>query len=507
MSAPKPRIRLLDTTLRDGGYHIDFQFTAKETAAVARGLDEAGFDYIEVGHGLGLGASGPSHGVAAASDDQYVEAAAGAVKKAKTGAFFIPGIGAKEHLRRARDLGLRLIRIGTNVTQSALARPYIEYAKELGLEVSYNFMKSYAVGARRFAEIASEAASWGADSLVIVDSAGGMLPHEVRDFVKKTRERCSTPVGIHAHNNLQLAVVNTLEAIAAGASIVDVSLRGMGRSAGNAQADILLVLLRKLGYQVGADLFRTMEISEELIVPRLSLRAQGSDPEEVVSGMALFHSAFMPMIEEAGRAHGVDFRDLILRVCAKDIVSPSPKLVHDEAARLAAEGSRPFVPGNAKPHRAVPSVRLRPARHEDAELVRHWRNDAATRTQFFDPKPVEPAAHASWFQAHRKGARCRIYIMLDPRDRPLGQIRLERGASRSAEISVSVDAAERGKGIGAAAILCLDAPARKWGVRTLIAHAKADNVASLLAFVKAGFAFMRRVSVEGRPAYRLEKKL
>lgn len=153
------------------------------------------------------------------------------------------------------------------------------------------------------------------------------------------------------------------------------------------------------------------------------------------------------------------------------------------------------------------AVRLRPARGEDAELVRAWRNDPATRAQYFDPAPADAAVHAHWFQAHRRSPRSRIYIIVGPRDRPLGQIRMERGASRSAEISVSVDPAERGKGVGAAAVLALDGPARKWGVRTLVAHVKTENVGSLLAFVKAGFGFMRRRSVGGRPAYRLEKKL
>src|SRR6478609_965790 len=90
---------VLEVTLRDGSYLIDFQFTAEDTATIAAALEGIGFRWIEVGHGLGLNASKAGKGVAAATDEEYLEAAGGALKRAKWGMFFIPGIGREEDLR------------------------------------------------------------------------------------------------------------------------------------------------------------------------------------------------------------------------------------------------------------------------------------------------------------------------------------------------------------------------------------------------------------------------
>ena len=88
------RPRLLDTTLRDGSYVIDFQFTARDTAIIAAQLDDAGFELIEVGHGVGLGASEGGFGRAAETDEAYMVATAGAVKAGMWGMFCIPGIAS-----------------------------------------------------------------------------------------------------------------------------------------------------------------------------------------------------------------------------------------------------------------------------------------------------------------------------------------------------------------------------------------------------------------------------
>lgn len=327
-------VELLDTTLRDGGYHIDFQFTAEDTADLCAGLEDAGYRAIEIGHGLGLGASGPKYGVAAATDEEYIEAAARSLKTARFGAFLIPGIGTLEHLERARKLGMHFVRVGTNVNESHKARPFIERARELGYEVWMNLMKSYAVPAAEFAKIAGQTARWGAQTVVIVDSAGTMLPAQVRDFVTRTKDACDAKVGLHAHNNLHMAAANSLEAVEAGADSIDVTLRGMGRSSGNAQSDVILALFSRLGLPAGPDIFKTMDLSEQLIAPRLNKRGQGCDPEEVVLGLAGFHSQYMPLIEEAARAFGVDFRELIVAVSAEDQIKPTRELVFAKAEAL-----------------------------------------------------------------------------------------------------------------------------------------------------------------------------
>src|SRR3954468_24382940 len=176
--------RILECTLRDGSYAVDYQFTAGDCGELCSALESVGFEMIEIGHGVGLGGSGPKHGQAAATDEEYCRAAANALKTSRFGAFFIPNIGTREHLEMAREHGMGFIRIGTNVTQVDQAKPFIEYAKKLGFEVSYNAMKSYVLEPEDFAREIRKTWEWGADSVYLVDSSGGMTPDDVRKYVK-----------------------------------------------------------------------------------------------------------------------------------------------------------------------------------------------------------------------------------------------------------------------------------------------------------------------------------
>src|SRR6476661_6453229 len=178
---------ILEVTLRDGSYLIDFQFTAEDTANIAAALEGIGFRWIEVGHGLGLNASQSGKGVAAASDEEYLGAASQALTRAKWGMFFIPGIGREEDLRLAASYGMSFVRIGTNVTETAQAEPYIALAKELGLIVSYNAMKSYAVSPEQFGKVVAEVYGWGADIACLVDSAGSMDPDSVAAYLRAAK--------------------------------------------------------------------------------------------------------------------------------------------------------------------------------------------------------------------------------------------------------------------------------------------------------------------------------
>jgi 4-hydroxy 2-oxovalerate aldolase len=333
-------VQILECTLRDGSYAVDFKFTAEDTAVIASALEAAGFDMIEVAHGSGLGASTPEIGIAAATDEEYVRAAAGALKTARFGAFFIPGVGTRAHLDMAREHGMSFVRIGTNVTRSNEARESIEYARRLGFDVSYNAMKSYAVSPEEFQRRLAQTVEWGAETVYVVDSAGGMLPNDVREYVRRLRDVVGEArIGFHGHNNFGLANANTLAAVEAGATMIDTTLLGMGRSSGNAQTEVLLVLLDKLGYRTGVDLLKAMEAGERLIRPRMT-GGTGVSALEVTMGAAQFHSSFMPRIEKACNAHGIDAKLLITEVSKIDKINPSEALIDAVATRCAAAQRR-----------------------------------------------------------------------------------------------------------------------------------------------------------------------
>jgi 4-hydroxy-2-oxovalerate aldolase len=327
-------IEILETTLRDGAYMIDFQFTANDTAVICAALEDAGFRAIEVAHGLGLGASGSRWGVAAATDEEYLRAAATSLKVARFGTFFIPGIGTKEHLDLAKSYGMSFVRIGTNITQSEESEEFIKYARCLGFEVMYNAMKSYVVEPPEFLRRMRQTVEWGADAVYLVDSAGGMLPSEVKHYIELLRENLDVRIGFHCHNNFMLACANNLAALEAGATILDSTMQGMGRSSGNAQTEVMVLLYEKLGIRTGIDVFKAMDIGEHLIRPRMPVKS-GVTSLDMVMALAQFHSSFLPQIERSAQQFEVDPKVLILEVSRIDRVSPSQELIASIAEKLS----------------------------------------------------------------------------------------------------------------------------------------------------------------------------
>ncbi|MFQ5715544.1 MAG: 4-hydroxy-2-oxovalerate aldolase, partial [Nitrospinales bacterium] len=194
-------VNLLDNTIRDGSYALDFCFTPEDTAFLANLLEKAGFPFIEIGHGLGLGACREPQWQMPQPDEAYLRQTRDAIKKSQLGVFFIPGIGTEDDLRLGRDCGMDFVRIGTNVTEAEEGRKFIRLAKKLGYFVAANLMKSYVVTPEEFARIGAQLKDQEVDVVYLVDSAGGMMPHEIRRYLDKVSEVCGVPMGFHGHNN------------------------------------------------------------------------------------------------------------------------------------------------------------------------------------------------------------------------------------------------------------------------------------------------------------------
>ena len=328
-------IKILECTLRDGSYEIDFQFTQKKTSQICAALDEAGFEYIEVGHGVGLGASEKGIGVAAETDEVYMKTAAESVKKGMWGMFAIPGIVQMSHIDLAGEYKMDFIRLGSTIADFHNSIKFIDRAKDLGMKVCINFMKSYASTPEEFSSAAKDALFYGADVVYVVDSAGGMLPEEVKQYVRSVKDiKEDAIVGFHGHNNLGLGIGNALAAVEAGAEIIDCSLQGFGRSAGNTPTEQFLGCLARMGLQGGIDPIEVMDIGEELIKPLIDKRGNAS--LDTVSGMSLFHSSYMPIIHEMSLKYRVDPRHLISAVCSEDILNASNRLVEKHAKSISS---------------------------------------------------------------------------------------------------------------------------------------------------------------------------
>jgi len=326
------QIDILEVTLRDGSYAINFAFTARDTVVIAGELERAGFDWIEVGHGVGLHASSMGYGEAVATDEEYCEAAASSLSRAKFGMFCIPGIARLEDIDMAASYGMGFIRVGTNVTQVENSAPYIERARKHGMFVCANFMKSYVLEPDAFAEEVKKSHGYGTECIYLVDSAGGMLPDTVRAYFDAAKSACDIDLAFHGHDNIGLGVANSLVAADCGARFIDSSLQGLGRSAGNPPTELVVAALQKAGYSLNVDLLDVMKVGEQYIRPLV--RKSGVSSLDVTCGYAEFHSSYMGVIRSVSGKYGVDPRELIIEVCKVDKVNCPEELAVEAAQRL-----------------------------------------------------------------------------------------------------------------------------------------------------------------------------
>jgi len=328
---------IIENTVRDGSYAVNFQLSLEQSNSIVKGLDELGFEYIEIGHGLGLGAGKSAvTGLAKESDETYIKGAKSVARHSKIGVFFIPGIGSLDDIHMAADLGVDFIRIGVNINRYSDMLAAAKLVKERGLWLGLNLMKSYAVKPYEFLQIVKSIDSWGlGDAIYLVDSAGGMTPEEVFNYIALTREYVVTPLGFHGHNNLSLAVANSLSAVRAGATFVDSSILGMGRSAGNAQTEILTYLLSKEGLlSKDFDQYKLYDFADKVIAPLMTSK-QGLNGDAIHIGVSKFHTSYLPLINECAEKYSVDKRKLIKEVSDVNCLDPELKLVMQIASDLS----------------------------------------------------------------------------------------------------------------------------------------------------------------------------
>ena len=159
--------------------------------------------------------------------------------------------------------GRNLVRVATHVTEADVSAQHIAKAKELGMEALGFLMMAHSAPVEKLVEQAKLMESYGAEAVYITDSAGALLPEQVRERVRALRQSLTCEVGFHAHNNLSLAVANTLIAIEEGATRIDSSVCGLGAGAGNTQTEVLTAVLDLMGKNPGIDIYKMMDLAEE----------------------------------------------------------------------------------------------------------------------------------------------------------------------------------------------------------------------------------------------------
>lgn len=330
------RIHIVDTTLRDGSHAVGHQFTLEQVKQVAQGLDESGLEYIEVTHGDGLNGSSYNYGFSLFSDEEYLKAASKRIKNGKLTILLIPGIGVKEDLRMAKQSGAKVVRVATHVTEADIGEQHIGLAKELGMEAFGFLMMAHMASKEKIVEQAKLFESYGVDVVYLADSAGTMLPNEVREKISAVCNSVDIPVGFHAHNNLSLAIANTLEAIKSGATYVDATLRGMGAGAGNSQTEVLVGVLEKLKskYKTNIDFYRVMDVAKNILEPIMK-RPQVITNDALTIGYAGVYSSFLLHARRAAERFKIDIRDILLELGRRKMVGGQEDMIVDVAYQLS----------------------------------------------------------------------------------------------------------------------------------------------------------------------------
>jgi 4-hydroxy 2-oxovalerate aldolase len=337
------KILISDPTLRDGNHAVRHQISQEHFAAYCAAADAAGVPIVEVGHGNGLGASSMLVGECALSDETILKTARGHLTYSKMAIHAIPGFCTiHRHLAMAMDQGVDVFRIASHCTEADITQRHIEYVRKHGKEVYGVLMMSHMASPETLADEALKMEAYGAEGLIIMDSAGAYLPADVTRRISTLIGALDIPVGFHAHNNLGMGIANSVAAVEAGATIIDGSARGFGAGAGNAQLEVLVAVFQQMGFDTGIDLYKMLDaadLAEKTMVKSMPYISSTS----IVSGMSGVFSGFIKHVNSIAAEHGIDPRDIFFELGRRNAVAGQESLILEVALALKARRFRQEV--------------------------------------------------------------------------------------------------------------------------------------------------------------------
>jgi len=330
------RITVHDMTLRDGMHPKRHLMTLEQMKSVAQGLDAASVPLIEVTHGDGLGGASVNYGFPAHSDEEYLSTVIPLMKQAKVSALLLPGIGTVDHLQMAHELGVTTIRVATHCTEADVSEQHITAARKLGMDTVGFLMMAHMNSAEGLVKQAKLMEGYGANCVYVTDSAGYLLPDQVKERIAAVRAalKPETELGFHGHHNLAMGVANSIAAVEAGANRIDAAAAGLGAGAGNTPMEVLVAVCERMGIETGVDVWKIQDVAEDLVVPLMDFPIR-VDRDALTLGYAGVYGSFLLFAKRAEKKYGIPARDLLVELGRRGMVGGQEDMIEDTALTMA----------------------------------------------------------------------------------------------------------------------------------------------------------------------------